>query len=76
MDREYFQHAVQDAVTSAITITTRAIGIATSGMIAFYVSRGMSTSVMPSECLGEFIDQAWQISEVGSTIIQNVTVYS
>eukprot|EP00804_Cyclotella_cryptica_P005700 CCRYP_000056-RA/>CCRYP_000056-RA protein AED:0.27 eAED:0.27 QI:0/-1/0/1/-1/1/1/0/78 len=37
MDREYFQHAVREATTSVMSITTRAIAFATSGMIAFYV---------------------------------------
>ncbi len=43
MDREYFQHAVRDAVQEAVrsvtTITTHALAIAT-GMMALYVFVG------------------------------------
>ena len=37
MDREYFQHAINDAVTLSISAKTRAVVFfATSGMIALY----------------------------------------
>ncbi|KAL7508198.1 hypothetical protein ACHAXN_005277 [Cyclotella atomus] len=45
MDRDYFQHAVNDAVNAGTAITTRVFFLATSGVIALYaVSAGFQTA--------------------------------
>ena len=38
MDRDYFQQATQEAISSAQRITSRAITVAASGMLAVHVS--------------------------------------
>jgi hypothetical protein len=77
MEREYFQHAIQEAIASATTISTHVIGFATSGLIVFYMLRAASVAtemMMPFECFGLLMDHACGPSEVGSFISQNDTL--
>lgn len=63
MDREYFQNAFQDAIQEATvsitTVTTNAIGCATTGMIVLYMlsTLPVASSETVREFLGGFIDR-------------------
>jgi hypothetical protein len=37
MDREYFQHAIQEATISLAAVTTNVIGCATTGVFVLYL---------------------------------------
>ena len=77
MDREYFQHAIQEAIASAVTISTHVIGFATSGLIVFYMLRAASVAPempMPFECFELLMDHACEPSEVVSFISPNGTL--
>ena len=57
MDREYFQNAFQDAIHEAAgsitTVTTNAIGCATTGIIVLYMISTLP--VTSSETVREFL---------------------
>eukprot|EP00970_Alexandrium_tamarense_P002559 scaffold363_cov209-Alexandrium_tamarense.AAC.18 len=48
MDRDYFQHATQEALSTASRITSRAIAVAASGMFVVYVVSSMMPSSLPT----------------------------
>jgi hypothetical protein len=54
MDREYFQHAIQEATNSLAVVTTNVIGCATTGVFVLYM---LSTlPVASSESVMEFLN--------------------
>ena len=65
MDREYLQHAFQEAVTSATSIITRAIAFATSGMIAFYFFSSDSFVMLS---VASTLSIPWVVAEIGSSL--------
>ena len=68
MDRDYFQHAIHDVVTSRISSATRAVMFfATSGMVVVYAFGGVTAA------FGGFTWQSWVTT--GNGTIENEMIW-